>query len=428
MLPLSYQFFVIFFSVCYAVFFFLKLRNAKASKESSSSKSPEILFLGLMLILLVTPWIAYAVFNPQNFRNPDIYTYMSDSQTILRQGNIPAPSLMVENQYYVSFPVFTLLLSFISSITNLTSMQGVYVVNILTQVLFWLAVWLLIRKNCSNIGFQYIFLGVVAATYANPYLYGYFNTPLPQTLSLSILLLLLIATSFQNNRSYSIIYLLLLPIGLIHITTIPIFLLTLIILLISNAVQSRKPSSAVNIQSGLRRLILPALVFLVYVVYTIAVYPVVDYLQKIGSFMTDLTKDALSGQVAVTQGLNRGILYPLNAFGPALVIGATLSYLLLYLQATRNHKESNNWLASVAVLSLIFIFLGTLRGQLSVWGTAFFSISRYFNLPGYALATIVASWIIANTFENQERKWALTLMLAALIMSAVGGLLDPLVF
>ena len=428
MFPLSYQFFVMFFAVCYAVFFFLKLRNAKALKESSSSKPREILFLGLMLILLVTPWIAYAVLNPQSFRNNDVYTYMSDSQTILRQGNIPAPSLMVENQYYAAFPVFTLLLSFISSITNLTSMQGVYVVNILTQVLFWLAVWLLIRKNSSNIGFQYIFLGVVAATYANPYLYGYFNTPLPQTLSLSILLLLLIATSFQNTKSYSIIYLFLLPIGLIHITTLPLFLLTLIILLISTVLPSRAPTSAVNVQNGLRRLILPAIVFLVYVVYTIAVYPVVDYLQKIGSFMTDLANDALSGQVAVTEGLNRGILYPLNALGPALVIGATLSYLLLYLQATRNHKESNNWLASIAVLSLIFIFIGTLRGQFTVWGDAFFSISRYFNLPGFMLATIITAFVIANLFQQERRKSFLLLLSVLLALSAIGGLLDPLVF
>jgi hypothetical protein len=422
MFAMSYQFLVLLFAFFYAIFFFFKLRNPPASKDPSASQSHEILYISIMLLLVVVPWIVFALFN-SSFRSIDIYGYMSDSQKILQQGNIPQSSLMLENPYYASFPVFTLLVSSLTGISGLTSLQGVYVVNVVIQVLLLLAVWLFIRKNCSGVRFQYIFLGIVAATYANPYLYGYFDTPLPQTMGLCILLLLLIFTSVQNSKRYSVMYLILLPIGLIEITVIPIFLLALILLFIFDTILAKQSSV-----SARARLALPATILMAYLVYTIAIFPVSGYLRKILSFMADLAKDALSGQVPVTQGLSRGALYPLNALGPALVIGATLSYLILYLQAVRNKKESNNWLGTVAVLALLFIVLGTMRGQFAVWGNAFFSISRYFNLPGYALATVVASWVIANSFEHEKRKWVLILLLAVVILSAVGGLLDPLVF
>ena len=144
--------------------------------------------------------------------------------------------------------------------------------------------------------------------------------------------------------------------------------------------------------------------------------------------MSELTKDALSGQVGVTEGLSRGNLAPLNALGPALVIGATLAYLVLYVQAARSHREKNDWLGAIAAVSLLFIFIGTMRGQFTLWGTAFFSISRYFNLPGFFLATIVTGCVIANALTQQRKRYMIILLIVVLAFSAVGGLLDPLAF
>lgn len=396
MFLLSYQFFVIFFSICYSIFFFFKLHNPTPLKVSCDSQRSEILYISAMLILLVLPWIVYAALNPQSFRSADIFSYMTDSQKILRQGNIPQPSLMLENQYYASFPVFTLLISLLTGVSGLTSLQGVYIVDIAIQALFWLSIWILLSKSLnSKLKFQYIFLGIVIAAYANPYLYGYFNTPLPQIMGLCVLLLLFIM-SMPNSKSYSVIYVILLVIGLVQVSIIPIFLLVLVAMLLLNAISAKQHSQDIKIKNSLSRMLLPAIIFLTYLFYTIAVYPVTDYLRKIFSFMTNLAKDASSGQIAVTAGLSRGALYPLNALGPALVIGATLAFLILYFRAIRKHDESNNWvgnnwLGAIAVLALLFIAIGTLRGQFNVWGTAFFSISRYFNLPGYTLATIVAN-------------------------------------
>ncbi|QOR94575.1 hypothetical protein IMZ38_01145 [Thermosphaera chiliense] len=85
-------------------------------------------------------------------------------------------------------------------------------------------------------------------------------------------------------------------------------------------------------------------------------------------------------------------------------------------------------MGAVALTSMVFITLGSLRQRFYVWGIAFFSISRYFNLPGYALATVVATWIVANALKHQKQRWLSILLIAVLILSAIGGLLDPLAF
>jgi len=92
------------------------------------------------------------------------------------------------------------------------------------------------------------------------------------------------------------------------------------------------------------------------------------------------------------------------------------------------HEKSNKWLGSIAAVALTLIFLGTLRQRFAVSGIAYFSISRYFALPGYALATVVASWVIANAFVRERGKWTSILLFTALVLSALGGLLDPLAF
>jgi hypothetical protein len=423
----SYQFFVLVFSAFYVFLFWFLLRKPKPSKAPDNQRKHELLYLFALLALLILPWIVYEVINPQSFRNVDIFTYMPDSQQILQQGQIPPSNLLLECQYYATFPVFTLLLTFLTGISGVTALQGAYIINIVIQVLFWLSIWVLLRKSfLGNTKTRFVFLGIVLAAFANPYLYGYFNTPLPQTLGLCVLLLLFIAC-IPAQKSYSIIFIALLIIGLIHVSIIPIFLLVLLAMLIFKTL-SKQNSSSVNANNNINRTLLPSVIFLTYLFYTIAIYPVSDYLQKTLSFMSALAKDALSGQVAVTEGLSRGPLYPLNALGPALIIGATLSYLILYLQAIRNHKEKNDWLGAIAVLALLFMILGAARGQLDVWGIGFFSLSRYFNLPGYALATVVASWVISQSFSYEKRKWVLALLVTAIVFSAIGGLLDPLVF
>ena len=135
-------------------------------------------------------------------------------------------------------------------------------------------------------------------------------------------LLLLFIMSMPNSKSYSVIYVILLVIGLVQVSIIPIFLLVLVAMLLLNAISAKQHSQDIKIKNSLSRMLLPAIIFLTYLFYTIAVYPVTDYLQKYFSFMTNLAKDASSGQIAVTAGLSRGALYPLNALGPALVISA----------------------------------------------------------------------------------------------------------
>ncbi len=425
---LTYQFAVLFFSICYMLLFVFILLKPRGSQATTASQRSEWPYIVALLTLLILPWVIYAVLNPDVFRSIDIYVYMPDSQEILRQGIIPSSGIMLENQYYASFPVFTLLISALTSMSGLTVLQGVVIINVAIQILFWLSIWVLLKRNADgNFAFKYVFFGLLVAGYANPYLYGYFNTPLPQTAGLCFLLLLFFL-SMQSTKSTSLIYIIFLAVSLVHVTVLPVFLLALIMILALNLVTKKTPASTSKINNSLSHLSLPVIIFSAYLLYTIAIYSVSGYLTKIVAFMSDLTKDALSGQLAVSEGLPRGMLYPINALGPALIIGAVLSFLVMYYISLRRHEKVNNLLAAIAITALLLIFLGTLRGQFTVWGTAFFSISRYFNLPGFALATVVTGYVVTKAFSNQQQKWCFGLLCTAITLSAIGGFLDPLVF
>ena len=363
---LTYPYLVIIFSATYALFFAFQIRNIMPSNSFCTPRQFEMLFLGVTLVLLVLPRIVYAALNPQGFRNPDIFAYMSDSQEVLLRGRIPEADALKQDLYYAPFPAFTLLLSSLTMISGLSTLHSVHVINILIQALFWSSVYLLLNKVCGKvIPPQYVMLGLVAAAYANPYLYGYFNTPLPQTLGLSILLLLLFLR-MQRSINHSIIYMIVITIALVHVTVIPVFLLILVALLLSNLLSKtsfvKQANQETNFQGGLYSLLLPGLVFMTYLIYTGAIIPVAHWTEKILLFLLALQEAVLRGQVALTEGLPRGVLTPLNALGPSLVIGATLCYFLIfYLRAMLKHEKSNKWLGSIAMVALMLIFLGTLR-------------------------------------------------------------------
>jgi hypothetical protein len=88
-------------------------------------------------------------------------------------------------------------------------------------------------------------------------------------------------------------------------------------------------------------MVLPAIVFSTLAFHKVAIYPVTGYLQKISAFITNLVREALSRQVALIGGLPGGVLYPLNALDPALVIGAT-PILLRFKRMTLLAKPKGN--------------------------------------------------------------------------------------
>lgn len=428
MFSFSYPFLVLYFSMLYSIIF-LKLLTHNSLGDNRTWYQFKSFYIGMLLLLLVLPWAVYARSSPQNFRNPDIFAYMFDSEEILRLGHIP--SVLKEDMYYVSFPVFTLLTSLLSLTSNLNSLHSVLLLNMIIQILFWLSIWTFIREISNRLlRLSHIAFGMVTVVYANPYLYGYFNTPLPQTMGLFIMLILY--TIYIRLRILSIsnliTYLILLIAGLVHITVIPSFLFMVFVLYLLNRITLRQGIQHGGIQHGQYRVLIPIAVFSIYITYTVALYPFSGYLQKVLGFINHVIVAAARGEVAITEGLPRGVLYPLNALGPALVIGATLSYIIMHLRAILKHEETDNELGAVALTSMVFITLGSLRQRFYVWGIAFFSISRYFNLPGYALATVVATWIVANALKHQKQRWLSILLIAVLILSAIGGLLDPLAF
>lgn len=452
MFPLTYQILLILFACLFSVLFYFKLRHPIIEKAKVDGKRFELLLFCITIAILVIPWILYAVFSTEGFRGSDIFSYIPDSQKILVYGHIPPYNLsniekiqiygylaeptnvLSQCSYYSSFPIFTLLLSSISAVTGLSIMATANLLNILIQLVFWVSSILLIMElGKGTLNYRYVFLGIIIAAFANPYLYGYFNTPLPQTLGLDILLLLLLILIKKTGVSFSIIYPLLLIVGLVHVTILPLLLIILALYSLSTLIFSRHGLITVPKNPIKWKLLpvslLPTVIFAIYLVFTIAFSVFSGYFENILGFFSSLSKDALAGQVAVTSGLSRGVLYPLNALGPALIIGANLCCIILFLQAIKQRKEVNNWLVIIAFTSLFFIVLGTARGQFaSAWGDNFFSISRYFNLPGFALGSVVAGYVVSKSFVNTQKNWILVALFGLFTLSAIGGLLDPLVF
>ncbi len=425
----GYSLLVLIFSICYGIFFFFRLRNVAPFSGPHIIQHFAMRFFLIALVLLILPRITYSALNPENFFSPDIFAYMHDVKETIFQGHIPELNIMKENLYYATFPIFTLLISTLTEVSGLPILYSVHILNVVIQALFWFSVCLVLNKVSNSILLRYFPLGIIIAAYANPYLYGYFETVLPQTIGLSIILLLFFL-QIQAGRSTILTFILLTVVGLVHVTTIPVFIFILVnlmlIQLFSKLFSTEHVSPDLNSRVKSYALHMPTLIYAFYVFNTIAIIPVVDYLQKIVMFLLTLQEEALRGEASLTAGLSRGILYPLNALGPALVIGATIGCVMLQIYAIFKRKEFNSKLGSVAITALILIFLGTLRQRFDVWGIAFFSISRYFSLPGYALATVVATWVIANVLFQERKKWRVVSLLAIFVLSALGGLLDPL--
>jgi len=304
-------------------------------------------------------------------------------------------------------------------------------------MLFWLAILCFLKQTELNRKSETIFpLSMVIVAYANVYLYGYFNAPIPQTLGLSAILLLLYSLG-KFSRETNVLLILFSVLGLIHVMVIPVFILIVFLIWFIQVVSYRvNYEKEVNLRtlSNLSRLVFPITIFGIYLVYTVALIPVIGYLERIVWFLSSLFEEFARYMPTINPGIDRGVLAPLNALAPSFIIGSNLAFILWHfpLNQINSKQETNHWLLSISSLSILFIALGSLRHRFAVvtgWG----SIARYFALPGYAFASIGALIVLNRAMiplildKSFSPKCKLLLVLA-LIFISLGGLLDPLTF
>jgi hypothetical protein len=429
---LSYPYLVLTFTLCFALFFLLQRREsgfASAARNLPESEAHELRWFALAVISLVLPRVIYAIQNPTVFASPDILSYAKDSDQFLT-GRIPAISseLWNEDRYYAGFPIVAMLLTILRSVTGLDSIVAVHVVNTIVQILFWLAAWLVLTKVLNISAPTYsVSMAIVIAGFANPYLYGYFDTLLPQNLGLCLILLLLY-TSMKSGIDFGVTFILLSVFSIVHVTTIPVFLTIAVMLRVVNTFQARRLGYSSNRSSLAGRwLIVPVLAFVAYLSGG-AIISVNDYGRYIMRFFQQVGGQALTGNVDILGGLSRGDLVGINSLAPALIVGSTGALVLFYLYSFFKRRDYNTELASIAIVALALMSAAALRQRVDVWSGvgAFGSISRYFGAPGYAIATLVVCWQLANILPRSRGNYETVVFYALLFLTAVGGLLDPL--
>lgn len=438
----SYPVLVVLLSSIISIFFLVLLSTAKRHKPGYFRFVNTRLMYIVVFLLIIGPNVLYSLQHYGNFFTPDCTAYIADSNMLSREGHIPQPKFLAEDMYYAAFPIFTLVLNSLAQISGMSSTMSLYVVNVAIEVLFWLCAWCLLAKIENGHGsMYYVSISLFIVAYANPYLYGYFGVAIPQTLGISILLLLLLCALRTMTTKHVFLYILLSVLGTVHIVVIPFLLVIMLYTCFSRLAWSSGESNAYaetrfphRILMNSTSVVFPAIVFASYVAYTAALNSVVGYSGTIASFFNALLQREITGNLIVSPGVSRGLLAPLNALATSFIIGANLALIAWYLYASlRKPKRAPNYLYFViSLVSVSAITIGSLNQRFEVIGGTN-SISRYFALPGYALATIGALVVMNRTVvpliaDRSSNRIARLVLILILILVVVGGVLDPFAF
>jgi len=427
-ISLSYPILVILFSGLVGVLVFILLQKSNPHIEYRKALNSRFVALGV-LFLIIGPVTFYDLQAYGKFGGPDCLLYIKDSNLITQVGHIPTIEELAEDSYYLQFPIFTLIVNTISQVLGVPSTMAMYVADVLIQLLFWMSIWILFIK--IRLGGENTIVSMIIAAFASPYLYGYLGMPIPQTLGLSVLIMLLwcVLQKVTIGKGKGVIFIMLSLLGLVHVGVIPFFLAALILISI---VQSVSHIHTDHRFYSLVTISIPLVTFAAFLAFSYALGRVVDYAKVIVGFLFALQSLLLRGNANVSQGTVR-LFVPLNALASAFIIGVILAILAWYLLERRRKCETiNSFYVGFALISFLAIGMGSLRERfdLSEFGG---SISRYFALPGYALAVIgtlfALNALILPFILDKSRRLSLRIFLAALIvLIVVGGLLDPLAF
>ena len=409
----------------FALFFLLQDRKT-SPRPIGEPDSRQLKWFALAAVCLVLPRVIYAMQNPSTFASTDIFSYMKDSNLFLT-GRLPISSkLWNEDPYYASFPVVAMLITIVRSVTGLDVLITVHVINTVVQALFWLSVWLVMTKVLNVTAPRFLSLAIVLVGFSNPYLYGYFDTLLPQNVGLAVILLLLY-TSLKSGLDFGVTYTLLLVFGLVHVSVIPVFLTIALMLKFTAYLQTKRVGFANPRPTLTSRLIAPALAFVAYLLLSASASDTLGrYARYVLLFFQQAATQVTMGNASILAGLPRGDFLGIDALAASLIVGSTLAFAVSYLYALLKRRERNTDLAGIAIVALALMSAAAFRQRLDVFGAAFFSISRYFATPGYALGAIVACWQLAIILSRRRVASEMTMLYGLLALSAIGGLLDPL--
>jgi hypothetical protein len=381
------------------------------------------IILAIVLVVVIAPKILFNLGSYGLFADPDCTLYIKDSNLLSLTGHIPPPATnFAEDPYYSAYPAFTLIINAISQVLGVTSTMAMYIVNVIIQLMFWMGTWLLLTKILPQKGA--ISLSIIIAAFGNVYLYGYLGVPLPQTMGLSILLLMLLFALERATLGNTIVFILLSILGLVHVGVIPVLLA---VLALEFGVQHFFRLGANRPLHSSANPFIPFVIYTSYLVFTPALRSFLGYFGDILHFFSVLPQ-----ATAVSPGISRSFAF-LNATAPAFIIGTNLALLAWFIIRQRQkHSTICSLGAGVALAAILLIGVGTLKQRFDVM-EGFGSISRYFALPGYALGAI-GTLIVLNVaicpiiLDEKQNRAVRAFLVLIIILIAVGGLLDPFAF
>jgi len=267
------------------------------------------------------------------------------------------------------------------------------------------------------------------------YLYGYFDTFVPNLVSVLALSMMLIATFKRANT----LLLLFSVFGLVHITTIPIYVAIALVFISIRKLTIRGSDEKGMLDrkitiSLIRTIIFPLAIWLSYLVYS---YARLSLRGALLSFSTYWKRVATEASISFVDG-NARPLAIINAIGPSLIIGSTAAYAMffLYFAIARHFKfsEQDTRLASISLVSILLL------GVSSLWQFIRIAVpygspgwTRYLGIPAFFLSIVTSTLTLKKIFTLHRMgklyiRLLSSMFLFLLIVGAIGGLMDPFTF
>jgi hypothetical protein len=366
------------------------------------------------------------------FQEPDYSAFEKDSDSILNAGHVSFENLS-EDVYYRTFPIYTLINVILRLSTSLTYYETTLYLNFYCLALFIL-LSILLAERMSSRGFESpeIILAVLLL-YSNTYLYSLWGAFAPVNLAqIAILLALYLFLQNLNERktSYNIGLLITYTFMLVHVS-LPVYLLILLafsLLYIYKTIQKRV---SINWTSAFG--VLPAVIFSSYATFQeITLKSLVERANLFVVYYNVLLK---SGPI-YSEALHP---YPaINALGPAFSIGITAAFFVkaAYSCIKGRHEALEHiplrLLFSIITISLtmilfaepLYFILGS-RGNIAMYLRMY---GFFLNYIGGLSALSYVRWSNFNSSAHIHDKLFLMVFLAIMVLSTVGGLLDPFAF
>jgi len=392
-------------------------RKSKATEEKISMRISLALAVGL--ITYIVPQGLKLLLAEFSYPNPDTYNYVLSVEKLMPWSKMPI------DPYYRGFPVYIIWGDVLSLVLGTNGHNAFAILHIASSLLIPVLMLIMTRTFDPQIHKSLFPLLYPLIPITSIYLYSYTMIMIPQSVGISVLLLMLtLVFKHMRRMEYLLVYTMLIPISLVHFTVVPTYIFILTTFVILKIVAQRSAMPTRNIIALLS--VPPLLLHLIYSTYAYSANNLKQYIEyyiQLWVYML-MRPERVFDSMATTAVAGFSRRYPyINALGPALFLSLMLAgaYTIL-----KRLVQFNAAPLSTAIIGIIYLTLGVSRLYFAVWIPSA-SIARYVNVYGFLLISIFNTYILAQLLDREDRcvNIALAIMFA---LGFIGAILDPFTF